>query len=83
MDIAGRFNRVSRFEDDDFVLVGFYGNVWPHDLSPANIQYIKSFYLCSGEHEIHTEWPEGITPIYPAAKKNCKNGFLLIYRNAD
>lgn len=81
MNIAGRFSRVSRFEDDSFVLVGFCGNVWPHDLSSENIQYIKSFYLCAGDHKIFNEWPEGIEPIYPAAKKNFKNGFLLIQRN--
>ena len=81
MNIAGKFSRVSRFEDDGFVLVGFCGNVWPHELSSENIQYIKSFYLCTGEHEIFNEWPKGIEPMYPAAKKNFKNGFLLIQRN--
>lgn len=85
MNISGRFTRVSDTTyRDGVVLVGFVGNVYPHDLSKENIDHIKAFYCMSGcKHEFFNEWPEFITPAYPAAKKNIRNGFMLIYQEVD
>lgn len=80
MSICGRFDIVSETDyRDGVVLVGFCGNVFPHDLSKDQINLIKRFYMMSGcKHEIFTDWPDGIEPLYPAAKKNFKNGFMLL-----
>lgn len=82
VDINGRFSRVSAGYDKTApVLVGLLGNVWPHDLTAANIDYIKAFYGRTGwAHKLLTDWPDDIAPAYPAAKKNFVNGFVLIYR---
>lgn len=80
MTINGRFGLASSTDyRDGVVLVGFLGNVWPRDLTPRQIDYIKGMYNMSGcKHEIFNDWPEGIEPLYPAAKKNFKNGFMLL-----
>ena len=81
MNINGKFSRVSTWGGAGPVLVGFCGNVWPHDLTAENINYIKAFYNRSGwSHKLLLSWPEDITPAYPAAKTNFINGFMLIYR---
>ena len=86
-EIFGRFARVSDFSDRTGpVLVGFCGDVYPHDLRPEHIEYIKAFYNRAGwGHRFYNEWPEEIKPAYPAAKAkgNFKNGFMLIYREED
>ena len=83
--LAGKFHRVSKTTyRDGIVLVGFIGDVWPHDLNPKQIDYIKTFYnmpLGSG-HMIFNEWPLGFEPEYPATKTNIKNGFMAIYDKA-
>ena len=78
--LAGKFGRVSKtYYRQGVVLVGFCGNIWPHDLTSDNIKYIKAYYNMSDSvHEFFDEWPEGIEPAYPAAKSNFKNGFILI-----
>ena len=82
-DIAGRFSIVSR-TSEGAVLVGFLGNVYPRNLSAGQIDYIKTFYcIPDGEHEFFDDWPEDIEPAYPAAKRNFKNGFMLIRRKAQ
>ena len=80
MNISGRFGLVSKTDyRDDVVLVGFLGNVYPHDLYPEQIQYIKTFCnMPNSKHQIFNDWPDGIEPLYPAAKKNFKNGFMLL-----
>lgn len=80
MNISGRFDLVSKTSyRDGKVLVGFCGNVYPHDLSTENIKYIKAFCnMPNGKHRFCAAWPEEIEPAYPAAKKNFKNGFMLI-----
>ena len=80
MNIIGKFARVSNTTyRDGSVLVAFCGNVYPHDLSAANIEYIKTFYNMSGcKHEFFCEWPESIKPSCTAAKKNFRNGFMLL-----
>ena len=80
MNINGRFARVSASTwRDGVVLVGFCGNVYPHDLTADNIKYIKTFYnMPDSKHTICAEWPENISVAYPAAKKNFVNGFLLL-----
>ena len=80
MNISGRFELVSNTTyRDGKVLVGFCGNVYPHDLSETQIKYIKTFYcMPDGKHMFYSEWPDGIEPRYPAAKKNFVNGFMLI-----
>lgn len=82
MNISGKFARVSETTyRDGSVLVAFCGDVYPHDLSAANIDYIKTFYNMNGcKHEFFFEWPESIKPSYTAAKKNFRNGFMLITR---
>lgn len=84
-DIAGRFSRVSKTTyHDGVVLVGFLGNVFPHDLTTEQIAYIKTFYMMPGsDHEFFNEWPVEIEAAYPAAKTNFKNGFMLIRRKAS
>lgn len=80
MNISGRFDRVSKsYYRDGKVLVGFCGNVYPHDLTEENIRHIKAM-VCmpNGKHRFYATWPEDIEPAYPAAKKNFKNGFMLI-----
>ena len=79
-DIAGRFSRVSKTTyHDGIVLVGFCGNVYPHDLTAEQIAYIKTFYSMPGSnHEFFSEWPADIEAACPAAKTNFKNGFMLI-----
>ena len=79
MNISGKFSKVSESDyHNGIVLVGFCGNVYPHDLTADNIDYIKTFYNMSGcKHEFFSEWPEKIKPAYPAAKKNFINGFML------
>lgn len=78
--IFGKFTRVSKdYGKDGPVLVGLCGDIFPHDLSVGNIDYIKVFYnrgawSCS----LLFDWPDGIEPAYPAAKTNIKNGFVLI-----
>lgn len=85
MNIAGKHERVSVTHwRDGVVLVGFCGDVWPADLSPSELEAVKWFYNMPGSsHEIFNEWPEGIEPRYPAAKKNFKNGFLLLTKKED
>ena len=80
MKISGKFTRVSKTTyHDGKVLVAFCGDVYPHDLSAENVDYIKTFYNMSGcKHEFFGGWPETIKPAYPAAKNNFKNGFMLI-----
>ena len=79
-ELAGRFSRVSKTDyRDGVVLVGFIGNIWPHDLTTDNIHRIKAFMeMPDSTHEFFNEWPEGIEPAYPAAKTNFKNGFMLL-----
>ena len=81
-NMAGRFSRVSATTyRDGVVLVGFLGSLWPRDLYPEDVAYIKAFYMMPGStHEILNDWPEGIEPWYPAAKVNFKNGFMLLRR---
>lgn len=80
MNINGRFGRVSDTTyRDGVVLVGFLGSLYPHDLTPDNIKYLKGLYnMPNSTHEFFNEWPDGIEPAYPAAKKNFKNGFMLL-----
>lgn len=80
MTINGRFGLASATDyRDGVVLVGFLGNVWPRDLTHRQIDYIKGMFNMTGcQHEIFNEWPEGIEPLYPAAKKNFKNGYMLL-----
>ena len=81
MNIAGKFSRVSASDyRAGVVLVGLIGNVYPHDLTPDNIRWLKGMYNMPStcKHEIFDEWPEGIEAAYPAARKNFKNGFLLL-----
>lgn len=82
MNICGRFTRVSASTwHDGIVLVGFCGNVYPHDLSAENIVYIKNFYMMPNcKHEFFTTWPENISASCSAAKTNFKNGFMLLSR---
>lgn len=83
--ISGKFSRVSATDyHDGVVLVGLCGDVWSADLSPSELEAVKWFYNMPGSsHEIFNEWPEGIEPRYPAAKKNFKNGFLLLTIKED
>lgn len=80
MTINGRFGLVSATDyRDGVVLVGFLGNVYPHDLKQEQIDYIKGVFNMPGcYHQIFSEWPEYIAPLYPAAKKNFRNGFMLL-----
>lgn len=85
MNIEGRFSIVS---DTDYrqgiVLVAFLGDVYPHDLKETQIEYIKGFCNMRGcRHEIFNEWPDGIEPRYPAAKRNFKNGYILLTREEN
>ena len=78
--LSGRFSRVSATDyRDGVVLVGFCGNVWPHDLTGDQKIYLMDFYNMNPSRlTIFNEWPDGIEPAYPAAKTNFKNGFLLM-----
>ena len=79
--LCGRHSRVSRTtHHDGAVLIGFCGSLYPHDLTPSDIEYLKTFYAMPMDckHEIFSEWPETIDPAYPAAKTNFRNGFLLL-----
>lgn len=80
--INGRFGLVSATDyRDGVVLIGFLGNVWPHDLTQSQIEWLKGMYQMSGStHKIFNEWPDGIEPLYPAAKKNFRNGFILFQK---
>ena len=80
MTIAGKFGIVSATDyRDGIVLVGFLGNAYPHDLTQKQIDYIKGFYNMENyEHKICDEWPSEIEPLYPAAKSNFKNGYILL-----
>lgn len=82
MNIDGRFSIVSATDyRDGVVLVGFCGNVYPHDLKARQIEYIKGFCnMQNSTHEILNEWPNGIEPCRPSAKSNFKNGFILLKR---
>ena len=42
--LHGRFNRVSSFENKLCIVVGFVGNVYPHNLTPEQLKYIRWFY---------------------------------------
>lgn len=85
MNIAGRFSIASATDyHDGVVLVGFMGNVYPHDLKQSQIEFIKGFYcMPNSKHEIFTEWPNGIEPRYPAAKTNFRNGFILLTKGEE
>lgn len=80
MNISGRFGLASATDyRDGVVLVGFLGNVYPHDLTADNINYIKGMYNMGGsKHEFFNAWPDEIEPLYPAAKTNFKNGYMLL-----
>lgn len=81
MNIRGRFGKASNTTySDGVVLIGFVGNVCPHDLTLNNINWLKQMYNMPKDckHEILTSWPEDIEPVNEAAKKNFKNGFLLL-----
>ena len=80
MNISGRFGLASATDyRDGVVLVGFLGNVYPHDLTADNINYIKCMYNMGGsKHEFFNAWPDEIEPLYPAAKTNFKNGYMLL-----
>ena len=80
-ELYGRHSRVSRTtHHDGAVLVGFCGDLFPHDLTTGDVQYLKTFYMMPPDckHEIFCRWPEAIEPAYPVAKKNFRNGFLLL-----
>ena len=85
MNIAGKFGIVSATDyRQGTVLVGFTGNLYPHDLNQKQIDYIKAFYnmeRCA--HEIRNEWPSEIEPRYHAAKTNFKNGYILLTKEKD
>jgi hypothetical protein len=85
MNINGKFSRVSKdYGKHGPVLVGLVGDVYPHDLSAANLAYIKTFYMRDGwGAKLLAEWPKGIEPAYPAAMKNFKNGFILISKTEE
>ena len=85
MNISGRFGLASATDyRDGVVLVGFLGNVYPHDLTAENIKFIKAMYNMSGsKHEFFNGWPDGIVPLYPAAKKNFKNGYMLLTKEKE
>lgn len=80
MRLAGKFTRVSKTTyRDGLVLVALIRDVYPHDLTPEEIAYIKAFYNMPGSnHEIYTTWPDRVEPAYTAAKTNIKNGYLLL-----
>lgn len=80
MKLAGKFTRVSKTTyHDGLVLVALIGDVYPHDLTPEEIAYIKAFYnMTHSTHEIYTTWPDMVEPAYTAAKNNYKNGYLLL-----
>ena len=84
MNISGKYTIASATDyRDGIVLVAFMGNLYPHDLTPAQITHIKWFYnMPNSRHEIRTEWPDEIAPRYPAARTNFKNGFLLLTNNS-
>lgn len=71
--IAGRFMIVSRSP----VVVGFIGNIWPHDLSPAQLRYIKGFYQCVDyDHEILDNFPVSVN-------RSMYNGFMRFTPTKD
>lgn len=80
--ISGKFSRVSATNyREGVVLVGFCGDLWPHDLTTEQKIYLMDFYQMNPSRlTICREWPEGVEPAYPAARKNFKNGFLLMER---
>lgn len=66
--IAGRFHIVSRAP----LVIGTIGSLWPHDLSPAHLDYIKTFYNASGRsHEFLEDWPVEVN-------RSLYNGFILV-----
>lgn len=85
MNLNGRFTRVSDTTyHDGVVLVGFCGDVYPHDLTPDNVKYIKTYFnMPESKHTICAEWPENVSPAYSAAKKNFINGFLLLQKDGE
>lgn len=80
MNINGKFAKVSKTTyRDGKVLIGFIGDVYPHDLTESQIEYIKAYYMMPrSTHRFYNEWPDKIEPAYPAAKNNFINGFMLI-----
>lgn len=80
MNIAGKFTRVSKTDyHDGIILVATLGDVYPHDLTPDQLNHIKTFYnMPNSTIEIYSDWPDTIEPAYQAAKRNYRNGFLLI-----
>jgi hypothetical protein len=66
--IAGRFHIISRSP----LVVGTIGSLWPHDLSAAQLDYIKAFYNAPGRpHEFLEDWPVEVN-------HSLYNGFILI-----
>lgn len=70
--LHGRFNRVSSFQNKLCLVVGFVGNVWPHDLTQEQLQYIRWFY------HIPATWTSTITnqPTDCKLPVNNYNGFI-------
>jgi hypothetical protein len=86
MNISGRFERVSKtYYRDGIVLIGFCGDVYPHDLTEEQIKHIKTFNCMpvDAKHRFYSEWPEEIEPDLPVFKKNFKNGFMLIWNEGE
>lgn len=70
MNISGRFHLIER--RDGLTVVGLLGYVWAHDLTPAQIDYIKGFYHVSGQ-------PHRVTDDYPVSiNRSMYNNFLII-----
>lgn len=78
--LSGRFARVSRMTyHDGVILIGFCGDIYPHDLTADEIMYIKSWYnMPKSTATIYNSYPDDIEPAYPSVKSNFRNGFLLL-----
>jgi len=83
MNINGRFSLCTDPANKTApVVVGFHG-VYPHDLTPAQLRHIKTFYNRTGwDHRYSFEWPAEFTPAFPAAAKNF-NSYMIIELPSD
>lgn len=70
--LNGRLVRVSSFQNKLCLVVGFVGNVWPHDLTQEQRQYIRGLY------HIPVTWTSTITnqPTDCILPVNNFNGFI-------
>lgn len=64
---------------NDLLVIALLGNLYYHDMTESQINYIKKFYRCEDkQHQFENILPDDIAKQITLPLNNYKNGFIII-----